>query len=48
MLNTVETVRVDSYGQELRELHTETTLADVVRRILADDPGSLLSVRYVR
>lgn len=47
MLDTVETVRVDAYGTERVELHTDASLADVVREILDTDPGSLLSARYV-
>ena len=48
MFTTVETVRVDAYGAQRVELHTDASLAEVVRDILDTDPGSLLSARYVR
>ena len=47
MFTLVELVTLDSYGRECRNV-LEGTLPEIAAVVLAVDPGSLLSVRYVR
>jgi len=47
MFTHVEVVTLDNYGREAQTV-IEGSLPDIVADILAVDPGSLLSVRYVR
>ena len=46
MMNTVKTVRLDNLGRQITEFHDGAAIGEVVARIEAEFPNSLIEARY--